>query len=130
MQNLKLFSQHFQTDVIVNTVFGDLDLTRAAVSKAILGVAGPNLQEFVTTEAKSKAKVNDGDIVITEGGLLHSPFVYHAVTPNWDKGKGTAQKVWLRYMLILIYFFQSVSKLTDQICCLRYKSRTLIRLLR
>ncbi|XP_075904598.1 poly(ADP-ribose) polymerase family member 14-related sequence 1 isoform X2 [Nelusetta ayraudi] len=81
------------TDVIVNTVFDDLDLTRAAVSKAILGVAGPNLQEFVTTEAESKQKINDGDIVITEGGLLYSQFVYHAVTPNWDKGKGTAQKI-------------------------------------
>lgn len=109
----------------MNTVFEDLDLSRAAVSKAILGVAGPKLQEFVNTEAKSQAKVNDGDIVITEGGLLQSLFVYHAVTPNWDKGKGTAQKVWLRYMLILIYFFQSVFKLTNQICCLRYKSQTL-----
>lgn len=81
------------TEVIVNTVFEDLDLSRAAVSKAILGVAGPKLQEFVNTEAKSKAKVNDGDIVITEGCLLQSLFVYHAVTPNWDKGKGTAQKI-------------------------------------
>lgn len=94
----------------MNTVFNDLDLTRAAVSKAILGVAGPKLQEFVTAEAESNANVSDGDIVITEGGLLNSPFVYHAVTPNWDKGNGTAQKVWLTYTLILTYFFQSVFK--------------------
>lgn len=77
-------------------MFDDLDLTKAAVSKAILGVAGPKLQDFVTTEAKHKANVNDGDIIITEGGLLQSQFVYHAVTPTWDKGKGTAQKVWIR----------------------------------
>lgn len=95
----------------MNTVFADLDLTKAAVSKAILGVAGPYLQDFLATEAKCKANVNDGDIIITEGGLLQSQFVYHAVTPTWDKGKGPAQKVWTRYMLILIDFFHVFSSL-------------------
>lgn len=94
---LKLLSYHFQTSVIVNTVFEDLDLARAAVSKAILRAAGPRLQELVTAEAKTK--VNYGNIVITEGALLDSMFVYHAVTPSYDKGKGTAQKVWLRHTL-------------------------------
>lgn len=80
--------------MIVNTVFEDLDLTRAAVSKAILAVAGPKLQEYIT--AAAKAKVNYGDIVMTEGVKLESMFVYHAVTPSYDKGKGNTQKVWLR----------------------------------
>lgn len=52
------------------------------------------MQEFVTAEAG--AKVNHGDIIITEGGLLESLFIYHAVTPSWDR-KCKAQKVWLRY---------------------------------
>lgn len=80
----------------MNTVFEDLDLSRAAVSKAILGVAGPKLQEFVT--ACGNTKVNYGDVVETEGCRLDSMFVYHAVTPSYDKGKGTAQKVWLRHI--------------------------------
>lgn len=99
--------------MVVNTVFEDLDLTRAAVSKAILGVAGPKLQDFMTANAKAKA--NFGDIVMTEGAQLESMFVYHAVTPSYDKGKGTAEKVWLRHtMLILNHFFiQSVLKWTN-----------------
>lgn len=86
--------------MIVNTVFEDLDLSRAAVSKAILGVAGPKLQEFVTVAAT--AKVNSGDIVMTEGCRLESRFVYHAVTPSYDKGKGTAQKVSLRPTVLIL----------------------------
>lgn len=67
----------------MNTVFKDLDLRMGDVSKAILGVAGPKMQEFVTAEAG--AKVNHGDIIITEGGLLESLFIYHAVTPSWNR---------------------------------------------
>lgn len=74
----------------MNTVFESLDLTRGAISKAILGVAGPKLQEFVSA---AKANGTVGEIIITEGCMLQSMFVYHAVTPRWDKGKGSSEKV-------------------------------------
>lgn len=74
----------------MNTVFEDLDLRRGAVSNAILGRAGPTLQKMVTAE---KTKGNTGDIIVTEGCLLKSTFVFHAVSPHWDNGQGNAQKV-------------------------------------
>lgn len=74
----------------MNTVFEDLVLKRGAVSNAILGVAGPTLQQLVNAE---NASGNVGEIIVTEGCQLQSMFVFHAVTPHWDKGQGTAQKV-------------------------------------
>lgn len=74
----------------MNTVFEELDLKRGAVSSAILGRAGPTLQQLVTAE---KTKGNIGDIIVTEGCLLKSMFVFHAVSPHWDNGQGDAQKV-------------------------------------
>lgn len=74
----------------MNTVFESLDLTKGTVSKAILGVAGPKLQEFVSA---AKANGTFGEIISTEGCMLQSTFVYHAVTPKWDKGTGSSEKV-------------------------------------
>ena len=81
---------HLQTDVIVNTVFEDLALNRGAVSNAILGVAGSKLQQLVKT---NKANGTFGDVIVTDGCKLKSKRVFHAVSPHWDNGSGTAEKV-------------------------------------
>lgn len=81
---------HFQTMVTVNTVFEDLALNKGAVSNAILGVAGPKLQEVVNAK---NASGNIGEVIVTDGCELKSKLVFHAVTPHWDKGQGNADKV-------------------------------------
>lgn len=74
----------------MNTVTEDLALNRGAVSNAILGVAGPKLQQLVNAK---NASGNVGEIIVTDGCSLRSKQVFHAVAPHWDKGKGTAEKV-------------------------------------
>lgn len=74
----------------MNTVFEDLALNKGAVSNAILGVAGPKLQQLVTAK---NASGNVGDVIVTDGCNLKSKQVFHAVAPHWDNGKGTAEKV-------------------------------------
>lgn len=74
----------------MNTVFEDLALNRGAVSNAILQEAGPTLQQLV--KAKN-ARGNVGEIIVTDGCKLKSKQVFHAVSPHWDKGQGTADKV-------------------------------------
>ncbi|KAM4609063.1 poly(ADP-ribose) polymerase family member 14-related sequence 1 [Polymixia lowei] len=78
------------TEVIVNTVSEDLVLNRGAVSNAILHSAGDKLQKLVN---QKQASGNSGDVIITEGCKLKSSHIFHAVTPHWDKGQGTAQKM-------------------------------------
>lgn len=90
LKNVNILFGHFQTEVTVNTVFESLDLTKGAVSNAISGVAGPKLQECVSA---AKANGTVGEIISTEGCMLRSMFVYHAVTPEWDKGTGSSEKV-------------------------------------
>ncbi|CAJ1078797.1 protein mono-ADP-ribosyltransferase PARP14-like isoform X3 [Xyrichtys novacula] len=78
------------TDVIVNTVSKDLDLTKGAVSNAILRVAGRNLQQLVWENNQS---ANIGDVIATAGCNLKCKEVFHAVAPNWDNGKGSPDKI-------------------------------------
>ncbi|KAM9347764.1 protein mono-ADP-ribosyltransferase PARP14-like [Symphorus nematophorus] len=81
--------EHATTEVTVNTVFEDLALNRGAVSTAILRVAGPKLQQLASEQGEN---ANVGDVVVTQGCNLKSKQVFHAVTPHWDNGQGTAQK--------------------------------------
>ncbi|KAE8299582.1 Poly [ADP-ribose] polymerase 14 [Larimichthys crocea] len=82
--------EHATTEVTVNTVFEDLALNRGAVSSAIFRVAGPKLQEFVTAKNPSGTV---GEVIVTEGCKLKSSQVFHVVTPHWDNGQGTAEKI-------------------------------------
>ncbi|XP_063743501.1 LOW QUALITY PROTEIN: poly(ADP-ribose) polymerase family member 14-related sequence 1 [Eleginops maclovinus] len=71
------------TEVTVNTVFENLALNRGAVSNAIFGAAGPQLQVLVN------AKNNNGtfgEVIVTDGCQLKSKSVFHAVTPPWGNG--------------------------------------------
>ena len=76
--------------MVVNTVGKELALDQGAVSKAILGAAGPNLQALVRDQ-KSRGKA--GDVIVTNGCNLKCSKVFHAVAPYWDNGDGTAEKV-------------------------------------
>ncbi|CAJ1078796.1 protein mono-ADP-ribosyltransferase PARP14-like isoform X4 [Xyrichtys novacula] len=78
------------TDVIVNTVSKDLDLTKGAVSNAILRAAGQNLQQLVRAKNLS---ANIGDVIASAGCNLKSKEVFHAVAPHWNNGKGSPDKI-------------------------------------
>ncbi|KAM4615976.1 protein mono-ADP-ribosyltransferase PARP14-like isoform 2-T2 [Polymixia lowei] len=76
------------TDVIVNTVSENLNLSQGAVSKAILEAAGPGLQ----SAARMKAMLPHGDVIVTDGFNLKCQKVFHAVCPFWDNGAGRAEE--------------------------------------
>ncbi|XP_062288426.1 protein mono-ADP-ribosyltransferase PARP14-like isoform X2 [Scomber scombrus] len=77
------------TEVIVNTASEDLALNKGAVSNAILGAAGPKLQQLV--KAKN-AKGNVGEVIVTDGCNLKCKHVFHAIAPHWNNGQGTTEK--------------------------------------
>ncbi|RVE68775.1 hypothetical protein OJAV_G00095060 [Oryzias javanicus] len=79
------------TDVIVNTISENLDLTRGAVSKAILQAAGHNLQLAIRPKS-GVSSVPFGTVLITDGFRLRCQKVFHAVCPFWDSGRGQAEK--------------------------------------
>ncbi|KAI1899401.1 hypothetical protein AGOR_G00061400 [Albula goreensis] len=83
--------QDASTDVIVNTLGKNLSLDAGAVSKAILNAAGAELQTLVQAEA-TNSNPTEGEVLITKGCGLKSKYVFHAIAPHWDKGKGKAEK--------------------------------------
>nr|XP_055064621.1 protein mono-ADP-ribosyltransferase PARP14-like [Misgurnus anguillicaudatus] len=80
--------QDAKTDVIVNTISEDLDLSKGAISKALLQAAGHQLQIEITT-AVHASKLNYGDIVITGGYSLKCAKVFHVVCPRWGGSEDT-----------------------------------------
>ncbi|XP_036404127.1 protein mono-ADP-ribosyltransferase PARP14-like [Megalops cyprinoides] len=83
--------QEATTEVIVNTISNNLDLSMGAVSKAILSAAGQELQAAIK-KACSTAQADYGDLLITEGCDLKCKRVFHVVCPGWDKGAGKAEQ--------------------------------------
>ncbi|KAF5893659.1 poly [ADP-ribose] polymerase 14-like isoform X1, partial [Clarias magur] len=86
--------QNAHSDVIVNTVSQELDLSSGAVSKALLNAAGPQLQ----TEARSHlraigTRLNPGDIVVTKGYNLKCQKVFHTACPFWSGGQTSEEKI-------------------------------------
>uniref|UniRef100_A0A672S1J3 Poly [ADP-ribose] polymerase n=1 Tax=Sinocyclocheilus grahami TaxID=75366 RepID=A0A672S1J3_SINGR len=78
--------QDAHADVIVNTISEDLDLSKGAVSKALLQTAGYQLQSEITRAARSNS-VTYGDMVITDGCKLKCSKVFHVVCPFWNGGQ-------------------------------------------
>ncbi|XP_030642348.1 poly(ADP-ribose) polymerase family member 14-related sequence 1 [Chanos chanos] len=78
-------------DIIVNSVASDLALNHGAISQAILGAAGPQLQTLLNQQVTAQAKY--GDVFVTDACNLKSKFVFHTVVPHWNGGKGSEQKV-------------------------------------
>ncbi|CAH1257858.1 PARP14 [Branchiostoma lanceolatum] len=82
-------------DVLVNTTAGNLELNTGAVSKAILQLAGSNLQTLVN-KAKQSAGITslpDGQILVTGSADLPCKQVIHCVLCSWDGGQGNSEKV-------------------------------------
>ncbi|KAL0151574.1 hypothetical protein M9458_053123, partial [Cirrhinus mrigala] len=84
--------QSRDADVIVNTISEDLDLSKGAVSKALLRTAGHQLQSEITRAARSDS-VNYGKMVITNGCKLKCSKVFHVVCPVWNGGQDSADMV-------------------------------------
>ncbi|XP_070540788.1 protein mono-ADP-ribosyltransferase PARP14-like [Ptychodera flava] len=81
-----------KVDVIVNTTQPSLDLNTGAVSKAILKVAGQQLQQEVNIQ-KTEVSTNEGDILVTTAtGSLKCKKVFHVLCCQWDSG-GKAEKL-------------------------------------
>ncbi|KAF4108229.1 protein mono-ADP-ribosyltransferase PARP14-like [Onychostoma macrolepis] len=87
--------QDASADVIVNTISEDLDLSKGAVSKALLQTAGHQLQSEITRAARSN-NVNYGEMLITDGYKLKCSKVFHVVCPLWHGGQNSADKVLVR----------------------------------
>uniref|UniRef100_A0A8C2KI30 Poly [ADP-ribose] polymerase n=1 Tax=Cyprinus carpio TaxID=7962 RepID=A0A8C2KI30_CYPCA len=77
--------QDARSDVIVNTISEDLDLSKGAISKALLQTAGYQLQSEIKRAARSNG-VNYGEVVITDGYELKCQKVFHVVCPFWRQG--------------------------------------------
>lgn len=56
---------------------------------ALAKAAGPELQ----AECDKKPQVAVGDIAVTGAGRLPCRYVFHTVTPSYDKPGGKAEKV-------------------------------------
>ncbi|RXN00185.1 Poly [ADP-ribose] polymerase 14 [Acipenser ruthenus] len=84
--------QDTTTNVVVNTISEDLDLSKGAVSQAILQAAGLELQSLVKEEAMG-LKPGLGMILRTKGCHLECNLVFNAVSPPWDQGTGNAQQI-------------------------------------
>ncbi|XP_041118944.1 protein mono-ADP-ribosyltransferase PARP14-like [Polyodon spathula] len=84
--------QDTTTNIVVNTISEDLDLSKGAVSKAILQAAGQELQSFVKEEAMG-LKPGHGMVLRTKGCNLECNLVFNAVSPPWDQGTGNAQQI-------------------------------------
>ncbi|XP_055792513.1 protein mono-ADP-ribosyltransferase PARP14-like [Salvelinus fontinalis] len=84
--------QEEYSEGIVNTISEDLDLSKGAVSNAILKAAGPGLQSAATDEARA-IRLAYGDVVVTDGYNLRCQRVIHTVCPHWDQGAGSAEKI-------------------------------------
>ncbi|RXN11597.1 poly [ADP-ribose] polymerase 14-like protein [Labeo rohita] len=84
--------QDAHADVIVNTISEDLDLSKGAVSKALLQTAGHQLQSEITRAARSD-NVDYGEMVITNGYKLKCSKVFHVVCPFWNGGQDSADMV-------------------------------------
>ncbi|XP_017345057.1 protein mono-ADP-ribosyltransferase PARP14 [Ictalurus punctatus] len=87
--------QDARSAVIVNTVSEDLDLSKGAVSKALLSAAGPQLQAETYSHLKAfrTPSPNHGDIVATNGYNLNCLKVFHTVCPFWSGGHRSEDEI-------------------------------------
>ncbi|XP_063060299.1 protein mono-ADP-ribosyltransferase PARP14-like [Engraulis encrasicolus] len=84
--------QDAYTDVVVNTVADNMNLSQGAVSKALLQAAGPKLQSAANDQVRG-GRVMPGEMVVTDGFELRCGKVFHTVCPRWDHTGGTSEKV-------------------------------------
>ncbi|XP_074857625.1 protein mono-ADP-ribosyltransferase PARP14-like isoform X2 [Carettochelys insculpta] len=81
--------QDATTDVIVSSVGRDLQLGVGPLSQSLLQKAGPKLQLEFNEESQIQVP-NQGCVFQTSGCNLACSFLFHAVLPVWDQGRGAA----------------------------------------
>ncbi|XP_037859335.2 protein mono-ADP-ribosyltransferase PARP14 isoform X1 [Chlorocebus sabaeus] len=84
--------QNAKTDVVVNSVPSDLELSRGPLSKALLEKAGPALQEELDTVGQGMA-VSVGTVLKTNSWNLDCRYVLHVVAPEWRNGSTSSFKI-------------------------------------
>uniref|UniRef100_A0A8C5Q2L0 Poly [ADP-ribose] polymerase n=1 Tax=Leptobrachium leishanense TaxID=445787 RepID=A0A8C5Q2L0_9ANUR len=84
--------QDSTTDVIVNSVGKDLDLTSGAASRALFNKAGKDLQDNLN-KVSGGSQATDGSLFVTAGGGLSCSLVIHTVVPEWDAASNSSEKV-------------------------------------
>jgi O-acetyl-ADP-ribose deacetylase (regulator of RNase III) len=95
-----------QTDVIVNTVGSDLNLTKNPCSKAILDEAGSVITSYCEKWIRDHGQVQEGKFAITDGGMLKCKKVLHVSCPSWtadhgEKVTGNVRCCLLRVILVV-----------------------------
>ncbi|XP_062312358.1 protein mono-ADP-ribosyltransferase PARP9 isoform X2 [Osmerus eperlanus] len=68
-----------KTDIIVNTIGLNLDLSYGAITKSILKAAGKGIQMEINQKSKQKKHKN---VIETMGHSLNCHFVYHTICPD------------------------------------------------
>ncbi|XP_030436585.1 protein mono-ADP-ribosyltransferase PARP14-like isoform X2 [Gopherus evgoodei] len=81
--------QEATTDVIVSSVGMDLRLGVGPLSQSLLQKAGPTLQLEFNEESQRQVPAQ-GSVFQTSGCNLACSFLFHAIVPVWDQGRGTA----------------------------------------
>lgn len=81
----------FQTDVLVNSVGRDLDLTRGAVSIYMLQEGGNEIMS--DCRRQHPTGVDYGEIVQTTPGKLQCKAIYHFSVPPWTKNANFSLQV-------------------------------------
>ncbi|KAG8508533.1 LOW QUALITY PROTEIN: Protein mono-ADP-ribosyltransferase PARP14 [Galemys pyrenaicus] len=95
----------FLADVVVNSIPRDLALNTGAVSRALLGKAGPKLQEELNTAGQA-GPVGVGSVLLTSGCNLQCRHVLHVVAPVWNNNNSaSAQKETRHHSEITSLFF-------------------------
>ncbi|XP_063144814.1 protein mono-ADP-ribosyltransferase PARP14-like [Candoia aspera] len=79
------------TDVVVSSVGKDLKLGVGPLSTAVLQKAGDKLQDEYHQVVQGQGALGDC-IIQTHGHNLACAFLFHAIVPQWDAGKGNATK--------------------------------------
>ncbi|XP_046902166.1 protein mono-ADP-ribosyltransferase PARP9 isoform X3 [Hypomesus transpacificus] len=68
-----------KTDIIVNTIGADLNLSNGAITRSILQAAGQGIQDEINKKSKSKKHYN---VIETKGYGLNCQYVYHTICPE------------------------------------------------
>ena len=118
-----------QTEVIVNTVAGDLNLTKNPCSKAIVSEAGDEIKKLCEKWIKDHGQVKDGESAITNGCKLKCKKVLHVSCPTWtaDQGEKVTRNWKFRLSKVLTvttvtlitYLLQSVVNTAISLVCRR-----------
>ena len=81
----------------MNSTNTNLDLKVGLLSRSLLKVGGETiLQEL---QQKYPDRITLGNIAVSRGGNLPCKEIYHGVLVKWDRGQGTAEKVFISYTI-------------------------------